>query len=512
MGKPYGFPLYFFIKEVKYNKMAQIAYIKSYRTLPFDKEEDYGFYDIVYVRSSKESYNKKIKDYVLKTIGGKKGSDQTKLWNRIFQAQAEKSIRDFYEDRELWLQNQGLIQGDPQTYEKIMDSAVKELEQNIRNHYSNLGNNEEVPSMSNMITKMGNVIKNFKTSGQAKTINELLIELKEMEKKINSSGLNTNDLRAYLQAFDKENTTGSGDKIIIVRQNGRAEFQGLRNTLIKMSKEQITANKLSSEMPRYAGELEELLVMYEQNVPESFIEENLPKKIGNIRMTGKYTPTKSLTGKSINAGSAKPDNVFDMEIDFNGKRLLITIGASVKVSGAQGRNTRVKAHTLSAKDSLNNILKEVYGPWLSSTEYQNAIYNSLILTTSTNEVKMIKKNIVSSYFVQAWTGTNSPLKEAFGISDIADIIIINGKPYPMYKLLNNIMKEFQKAASMPDNIASSMNITFEKPKDINKWVGEENKPNTLNAYSRSDSAINALLSKTTVIFNISKNKLLSMLQ
>ena len=511
MGKPYGFPFIFFIKEVKYNKMAQIAYVKSYRTLPFDKEEDYGFYDIVYVRSSKESYNKKIKDYVLKTIGGKKGSVETKAWNLAFQLQAENSIKKFYEDRELWLQNQGLMQGDRQTYENIMDNAVKELEQNIRNHYSNIGSKEEVPSTSSMITAMGNVIKDFKTSGQVKTINDLLTKAREMEVKINNSGLNTDDLRNYLQAFNKENTTNSGDKLIIVRQNGRAEFQGLRNTLIKMSKEQVTASKLSSEMPRYAGELEELLVMYEQNIPESFIEENLPKKIGNTRMTSKYTPTKSLTGKSINAGSAKPDNVFDMEIDLNGKRLLITIGASIKVSGTQGRNTRVKAHTLSAKDSLKDILEKIYGVGLDA-EYQNAIYNSLVLTSSTNEIKMIKKNIISSYFVQAWTGTNSPLKEALGISDMADIIIINGKPYPMYKLLNNIMKEFQKAASMPDNVTSSMNITFEKPKDINKWVGEENKPNTLNAYSRSDSAINALLSKTTVIFNISKNKLLSMLQ
>lgn len=488
--------------------MAQVAFVKSYRTLPFDKEEDYGFYDIVYVRSSKESYNKKIKDYVLKTIGGKKGSDETKLWNRIFQAQAEESIKNFYKDRELWLQNQGLIQGDQQTYEKIMDSAVKELEQNIRNHYSNLGDNEVVPSMSNMITAMGDVIKKFKTSGQAKTITDLLTEVAKMEKKINDSGINADDLQNYLQAFNKENTTS----LIIVRQNGQVAFQGLRNNLNQMRNIQITASKLSSEMPRYAGELEELLVAYEQNIPESFIEENIPKKIGNIRMTGKYTPTKNLTGKSINAGNAKPDNVFDMEIDLNGKRLLITIGASIKVSGAQGKNTRVKAHTLSAKDSLKNILKEVYGPWLSNAEYQNAIYNSLVLTTSTNEVKMIKKDIISSYFIQAWTGTNSPLKEVFGISDMADIIIINGKPYPMYKLLNNIMKEFQKAASMPDNITSSMNITFEKPKDLNKWVGKENKPNTLNAYSRSDSAINALLSKTTVIFNISKNKLLNMLQ
>lgn len=491
--------------------MAQIAYVKSYRTLPFDKEEDYGFYDIVYVRSSKESYNKKIKDYVLKTIGGKKGSVETKAWNLAFQLKAENSIKEFYEDRKLWLQNQGLIQGDRQTYENIMDNAVKELEQNIRNHYSNIGSKEEVPSTSSMITAMGNVIKDFKTSGQAKTINDLLVKVREMETKINNSGLNTDDLQNYLQAFNKENTTGSGDKLIVVRQNGRAEFQGLRNTLIKMSKEQITASKLSSEMPRYAGELEELLVMYEQNIPDSFIEENLPKKIGNMRMTGKYTPTKSLTGKSINAGSAKPDNVFDMEIDLNGKRLLITIGASIKVSGTQGRNTRVKAHTLSAKDSLKDILEKIYGVGLDA-EYQNAIYNSLVLTSSTNEIKMIKKNIISSYFVQAWTGANSPLKEALGISDMADIIIINGKPYPMYKLLNNIMKEFQKASDMPDNVISSMNITFEKPKDINKWVGKENKPNTLNAYSRSDSAINALLSKTTVIFNISKNKLLSMLQ
>lgn len=502
----------FFCKGSESNKMAQVAFVKSYRTLPFDKEEDYGFYDIVYVRSSKESYNKKIKDYVLKTIGGKKGSDETKLWNRIFQAQAEESIKNFYKDRELWLQNQGLIQGDQQTYEKIMDSAVKELEQNIRNHYSNLGDNKVVPSMSNMITAMGNVIKEFKTSGQAKTINDLLTEVAEMEKKINDSGINADDLQNYLQAFNKENTTSLGDKLIIVRQNGQVAFQGLRNNLNQMRNIQITASKLSSEMPRYAGELEELLVAYEQNIPESFIEENIPKKIGNIRMTGKYTPTKNLTGKSINAGNAKPDNVFDMEIDLNGKRLLITIGASIKISGAQGKNTRVKAHTLSAKDSLKNILKEVYGPWLSNTEYQNAIYNSLVLTTSTNEVKMIKKDIISSYFIQAWTGTNSPLKEAFGISDMADIIIINSKPYPMYKLLNNIMKEFQKAASMPDNITSSMNITFEKPKDLNKWVGKENKPNTLNAYSRSDSAIDALLSKTTVIFNISKNKLLNMLQ
>ena len=511
MGKPYGFPFIFFIKEVKYNKMAQIAYVKSYRTLPFDKEEDYGFYDIVYVRSSKESYNKKIKDYVLKTIGGKKGSVETKAWNLAFQLQAENSIKKFYEDRELWLQNQGLMQGDRQTYENIMDNAVKELEQNIRNHYSNIGSKEEVPSTSSMITAMGNVIKDFKTSGQAKTINDLLAKVGEMEAKINNSGLNTDDLQNYLQAFDKENTTSSGDKLIIVRQNGQVAFQGLKNNLNQMRNIQITASKLSSEMPRYAGELEELLVMYEQNIPESFIEENLPKKIGNTRMTSKYTPTKSLTGKSINAGSAKPDNVFDMEIDLNGKRLLITIGASIKVSGTQGRNTRVKAHTLSAKDSLKDILEKIYGVGLDA-EYQNAIYNSLVLTSSTNEIKMIKKNIISSYFVQAWTGTNSPLKEALGISDMADIIIINGKPYPMYKLLNNIMKEFQKASDMPDNVISSMNITFEKPKDINKWVGEENKPNTLNAYSRSDSAINALLSKTTVIFNISKNKLLSMLQ
>ena len=111
--------------------MAQIAYVKSYRTLPFDKEEDYGFYDIVYVRSSKESYNKKIKDYVLKTIGGKKGSVETKAWNLAFQLQAENSIKKFYEDRELWLQNQGLMQGDRQTYENIMDNAVKELEQKL---------------------------------------------------------------------------------------------------------------------------------------------------------------------------------------------------------------------------------------------------------------------------------------------------------------------------------------------------------------------------------------------
>ena len=207
MGKPYGFPFIFFIKEVKYNKMAQIAYVKSYRTLPFDKEEDYGFYDIVYVRSSKESYNKKIKDYVLKTIGGKKGSVETKAWNLAFQLQAENSIKKFYEDRELWLQNQGLMQGDRQTYENIMDNAVKELEQNIRNHYSNIGSKEEVPSTSSMITAMGNVIKDFKTSGQVKTINDLLTKAREMEVKINNSGLNTDDLRNYLQAFNKENTT-----------------------------------------------------------------------------------------------------------------------------------------------------------------------------------------------------------------------------------------------------------------------------------------------------------------
>ena len=53
----------FFYKGSENNKMAQVAFVKSYRTLPFDKEEDYGFYDIVYVRSSTESYNKKIKNY-----------------------------------------------------------------------------------------------------------------------------------------------------------------------------------------------------------------------------------------------------------------------------------------------------------------------------------------------------------------------------------------------------------------------------------------------------------------
>ena len=74
-------PLFFYKGSEIYN-MAQVAFVKSYRTLPFDKEENYGFYDIVYVRSSKESYNKKIKDYVLKTIGGKKGSDETKLCRR----------------------------------------------------------------------------------------------------------------------------------------------------------------------------------------------------------------------------------------------------------------------------------------------------------------------------------------------------------------------------------------------------------------------------------------------
>ena len=257
-------------------------------------------------------------------------------------------------------------------------------------------------------------------------------------------------------------------------------------------------------MNRELGAINEAVTVFSTNLAQKTVEENLLNKTytnGKMIHTGTQT---SINETGTAQSTAKSDAIFTYSAQVGGQQLNFQFGISLKLTQTvfdQNGNWVLKPKTkgiqiasIKAQEQVWQMLKGIYG---GSTLAENALLNALAWSSSnSNNIKMIKKNLIANYFEKLIAGSGGLLSGGSGI-DLSDALIINGRAFPMISIIALVAEKLQ---SNENN-----NIITTKLVVDNSWKGDEK--NREMAIQRSNQARKQIKNNLQFIVNLSGSQL-----
>lgn len=486
--------------------IAYISDASKYRELE-DPQANYGLNKIVYVRGTKEGYQK-IKPIISTALQSKEKSI-TRMGKNILNRYMEK--RTLALDSKL---------KDVLTYdylEKMQDDWAKFLSENLT-----------IPSGDSGGSLTASVIKTLQglcwalqNSDRTKVIQQMYDRVEELENYYN--GMSAEAQASFMALEDP--TRVEGFKVNM--QRAQKEFDEIKRRIDRIANDvNMTSYQAMTLINTQVGNIGEALDIFMTNRAFSLIDSEFAKdKNVTIIDTGAMRP-EQIKGQTIST-TAKPDEVLQYSIKVDENEFTIQAGISLKTTGTVvDKNGKWVLKTdKSGKEGFSEIqIFSTQNAWqLIQSVFNkprnlmdNATLNTLVWGSSTNDYKLIQRGVVAKFFEQFLAGGGTKLAGSSAI-DIADCIVVNGTAVPVMSILGEIVNVFETDPSKLNRYVQT-NFVF-----ANDWVNAEggrgtttlrSKKSLTAAIARSEEAkkqafnrLNLLVRLNgNVLYNIAKSK------
>ena len=442
--------------------------------------EDYAFKKIVYIRGTKEGYNKikpQADNYLLSTRNKNKMMQAAKLMKTRY-LDTKKQI---YSQQKIALTEQDII--------------------NMTEQYVNiLGNDvtlrEAGEQVGSTLRKMQSAIWSMSENEAMDMANNIQKYVVELENYFNSlDDKSKKDLIGIMSPKDMEGS-------IINIEKGNIAFSRMRNTLDRLS--QLTGSHAYTfmvNMNRELGAVGEVITSWAAGKASSEVEK-IFKNVKNLKMTD--TGAQKSINESGSVTTAKADSLFTFTGEVNENEVNFQIGLSIKATGSvinpytgkweiKKKPPKIQIVSITEQEAIWNLLTRIYG---SSTLAENSLLNTLVWASpNAASSKIIRKNLVAHYFDKFLAGSGGKLSGGLGY-DQADCLIVNGYPIPMISIIGEALQDFEN---------NNSNFVFVNLKVDNPWKGDNNKKDLTLAVARSKEVRSAVIKNIKMKISLNGN-------
>ena len=411
-------------------------------------EYDYAVNDIVYIRGTKEGYEK-IKPYINNFYKTKK-SNITKNKNALIKRYInlkEKSLNIAPGELKKYL--------DGKTIEEWQEEWVERI-QNALDSNGTISSKD----VANSLSEMQKAITGLSQVSQLATAADTMIQqLDNLEKEY--AKMSDDDKKLFLKMFNPENLEGQ----IVRIDNGLISFDRFRKNIEKIKNYTYISNQgIFKSINREAGYLNEIVDTWAIAKGLNLAELGFRKAEGGalkIISTGDLAPEQTNTTIS---SKAKPDSALTYSAKIGNNTLDFQVGISYKVSGALSDGKAWKEDGLEKKyiqifdtSKAYPLLIKAFG---HSALAHNSNLNTLVWENAGAEnYKIISKTVSSKFLEQFIAGGGTKLKGT-NIFDQADMLIVNGKAIPVVSILYKIMNEWENGWDKKSTSIIQNNFSF----------------------------------------------------
>lgn len=440
----------------------------------WNKEQNYGLNDIVYIRGTKEGF-KTIQPKITEFYNSHKSSI---IKNKKAMSRRYKTLKA-----------QAFNMAPTELKKAMEGKTIEEWQNDWAQAIGEALSAEGVASskdVANSLANMQRAIQNLSNISQlSKAADEMIVELENLEKLY--ATMSENDKKLFLEMFNPDKLEG---KIISIGNDGLVKFDRAKANIEKIKDyTYISHQGITRSINREVGYLNEIVDTWAIQKGISEIEKKIGQSGLKISQTGALAPEQTSTTIS---SMAKPDSAVTYSVKIGDNNLDFQVGISYKVSGALSDGTGWKSNQLEEKHiqifdtrKAYPFLIEIFG---NSAIAHNSNLNTLVWENAgSNNYKIISKSVTAKFFEKFIAGGGTRLKNSNTI-DQADILVVNGKAIPIIDIIYQIMAKLDddKAWSQTKGIVQN-NFAFVTKDDKERIKpGDYSKRNLQQAVYNSD--------------------------
>lgn len=454
-----------------------------------DKTQNYGFDTIVYIRGTREGYNKikPMADNFFQSSENisKVQSAGSGIMTRYLEQR--RQIASQYTNKKISLTDEEIIKQQHEYAQALGDSVYIQ---------------ESGEQVGSTLHAMQETIRLMTESNRVQKTREMFNLIDQLENFYNQLAA---DDKIDLQAiFDATHLEG---KVVNIK-NGLLTFSRIRATLDRLSNAAAGAGSYVVNVNREMGALQEALTIFCGGITAQKVDSLLTQKYPNGRFT--QVGTQQSKQRREQWGTATADGIFEYTTTIDDEDITLQEVISVKASGVivdengkwaiqPGESPTVQIKSWSAQYAVWGLLTQMYG---SSVTMQNSAANILVWSSATGQsYQLIKSSLIGGYFERMLAGSGSALSKKLGF-DLASCLVVNGTVIPIVDILDYATEMFKSKDFSVQQVLSFINVNIHIE---NPWKGSKDEKNLTLALQRSQQVMDQIQRKLKIKATLSTN-------